>query len=83
EFGRRCQLQPYLKLSSMLEQNRKTGTKNLSSLLSAEMAEAWEQRKTIAKRMGEEAGTRLLLPLFMMLGIVMVMIMVPAMLSMQ
>lgn len=31
EFGRRCRLQPYLKLSSILEQNRKTGTKNLRS----------------------------------------------------
>lgn len=82
EFGKRCQLQPYLKLASLLEQNRKSGTKNLSSLLELEMVEAWEQRKTLARRMGEEAGTKLLFPLFLMLGIVMVIIMVPAMLSM-
>lgn len=83
DFGKRCRLQPYLKLSSMLEQNRKTGTKNLRTLLECEMAEAWEQRKSMAKRLGEEAGTKLLVPLFMMLGIVMVIIMVPAMLSMS
>lgn len=82
EFGRRCELQPYLKLSSLLEQNRKAGTKNLRLMLETEMASAWEQRKTMAKRLGEEAGTKLLLPLFLMLGIVMVVIMVPAMLSM-
>lgn len=81
-FGKRCQLQPYLKLSSLLEQNRKTGTKNLKNLLEAEMNHAWEQRKTMARRLGEEAGTKLLVPLFLMLGIVMVIIMVPAMLSM-
>lgn len=81
-FGKRCQLQPYLKLSSLLEQNRKTGTKNLKSLLEAEMNHAWEQRKTMARRLGEEAGTKLLVPLFLMLGIVMVIIMVPAMMSM-
>lgn len=81
EFGRRCRLQPYLKLSSVLEQNRKTGTKNLKAILQIEMAEAFEQRKNLAKRMGEEASTKLLLPLFLMLGIVMVIIVVPAFLS--
>lgn len=81
-FGKRCQLQPYLKLSSLLEQNRKTGTKNLNKLLETEMNHAWEQRKTMARRLGEEAGTKLLVPLFLMLGVVMVIIMVPAMMSM-
>lgn len=82
DFGKRCRLQPYLKLSSLLEQNRKTGTRNLREILRMEMADAFEQRKTLARRLGEEAGTKLLLPLFMMLGIVMVMVMVPAMMTM-
>ncbi len=82
EFGRRCRLQPYLKLSSLLEQNRRTGTKNLTQLLQQEMAEAWEQQKTLARRMGEEAGTKLLAPLLLLLLVVMVIIMVPAMMSM-
>ena len=81
EFGRRCQIQSYLKLISLLEQNRKTGTKNLSHLLEQEMAAAWEEQKHIAKRMGEEAGTKLLIPLFLMLLVVMVIIMVPAMMA--
>lgn len=82
EFGRRCKLQPYLKLSGLLEQNRKAGTKNLRAILSAEMEDAFELRKNLARKMGEESGTKLLLPLFLMLGIVMVMIMVPAMMTM-
>lgn len=82
DFGRRCRLQPYLKLSSLLEQNRKSGTKNLRAILQTEMADALEQRKNLARRLGEEAGTRLLMPLFLMLGIIMVMIMVPAMMTM-
>lgn len=82
EFGRRCRLQPYLKLSSLLEQNQKTGTKNLRTILQTEMEDAFEMRKNLARRMGEEAGTKLLVPLFMILAIVMVMIMVPAMLTM-
>lgn len=81
DFGRRCQLQQYMKLSSLLDQNRKTGTKNLRNLLQMEVSEAFEQRKHLAKRMGEEASTKLLVPLFLMLGIVMMMIVVPAFLS--
>lgn len=81
EFGRRCGLQPYIKLSTMLEQNRREGNRQLRTLLSAEMADAFEQRKNLARKMGEEAGTKLLIPLFLMLGIVMVMIMTPAFLS--
>ncbi len=82
EFGRRCRLQPYLKLSSILEQNRKTGTKNLRELLRTEVEDAFEMRKNLARRMGEEAGTKLLIPLFMLLFIVMIFIMVPAMMTM-
>lgn len=82
EFGRRCRLQPYLKLGSLLEQNRRSGTKDLRSIMDTELADAFEMRKNLARRMGEEAGTKLLMPLFMMLGVVMVMIMVPAMMTM-
>lgn len=82
DFGRRCCLQPYLKLSSLLEQNRKSGIRDLRMLLEMELADAWEQRKNLARKLGEEAGTKLLLPLFLMLGMVMVMIMAPAMMSM-
>ncbi len=81
EFGKRCQLQSYLKLSSLLEQNRRTGTKNLTKLLEQEMNSAWEQQKSTARRLGEEAGTKLLLPLMLMLIVVMVIIMVPAMMT--
>lgn len=83
EFGRRCRLRPYLKLSSLLEQNRRAGTKNLRMIFQTEMSDALEQRKNLARKLGEEAGTKLLMPLFMMLGIVMVMIMVPAMMTMR
>lgn len=45
------------------------------------MVSAFEQRKNLAKKLGEEAGTKLLLPLFLMLGVVMIMIVVPAFLA--
>ena len=82
DFGRRCRLQPYLKLSSILEQNRKTGTKNLRELLHREVVDAFELRKNLARRLGEEAGTKLLAPLLLLLFVVMIFIMVPAMMTM-
>ena len=81
EFGRRCGLQPYVKLAALLEQIRKPGSKNLKAALELEMVTAFEQRKNLAKKLGEEAGTKLLLPLFLMLGVVMVMMVVPAFLA--
>lgn len=81
EFGRRCGLQPYLKLSALLEQSQKNGSRQLRSSLELELLSAFEQRKNLAKKLGEEAGTKLLFPLFLMLGVVMIMIMIPAFLS--
>ena len=82
-FGERCHLNEYRRLSSILGQNRHTGMKNLQELLAQEMDTAWEQQKQAAKRLGEEAGTKLLLPLFLMLLVVMVLVMVPAMMVMM
>jgi hypothetical protein len=48
-----------------------------------EAIQAFESRKNTAKRMGEEAGTKLLMPMFGMLAVVFIMVMVPAFLSMQ
>lgn len=39
---------------------------------------AFAERKSLAKKLGEEAGTKLLLPMMMMLCVVMVIIMIPA-----
>lgn len=83
EFGRRCGLQPYMKLGGLLEQSRKNGSKNLRDTLKLEMADAFEQRRQQARRLGEEAGTKLLLPLFMLLSVVLVMIAVPALMGFQ
>lgn len=83
EFGRRCNVHEYLKLGSLLEQNVKKGAKGLSRILEEEANLAFEQRKNIAKKLGEEAGTKLLIPMMIMLAIVMVIVMIPAFTSFQ
>ena len=80
DFGRSCSLRQYMKLSSLLEQNRRSGLANMHTILSLESQSAWDERINLARREGEELNTKLLLPLFMMLLIVMMMIIVPALL---
>ena len=77
-LGKRCQLQPYMKLSALLSQNLRKGSNDLLQMLRQETTAAFEHRKNAAKKAGEEAGTKLLLPMIMMLCIVMVLIMIPA-----
>ncbi len=80
-LGRRCGEQHYIRLCMLLSQNLRKGTAELTALLKKESRDAFEERKRNARRLGEEAGTKLLLPMTVMLVIVMVMIMVPAFLS--
>lgn len=80
-FGRRCGIRCYIRFASLLESNLSTGGKNLRNLLEAEMNEAFKERTDIARRKGEEASSKLLLPMFGMLGVVMVMVVAPAFLS--
>ena len=77
-FGKRCQVSVYMKLSTLLAQNIRKGSNDLLHMLRQEADIAFAERKNLAKKLGEEAGTKLLLPMMMMLCIVMVIIMIPA-----
>lgn len=77
-FGRKCRLMPYLRFSSVVTQNLKKGADGILDLLEQESLEAMEQRKERVLRMGETAGTKLLFPMIVLLGLVMSIIMVPA-----
>lgn len=82
-FGTRCHMPAYLKLGTLLSQNLRKGTRNLSELLKEEAEEAFENRKALAKQMGEECESRLLLPMMLMLLTILIMVMYPAVVSFQ
>lgn len=82
-FGTRCRMPAYLKLGTLLSQNLRKGTKNLAGLLQEESREAFENRRALAKRMGEECESKLLLPMLMMLLTILIIIMYPAVVSFQ
>ncbi len=80
-FGVRCRSQEYTRLCSLLSQNLKRGNTELLPLLKEEAEKATTQRLDHARKAGETAGTKLLMPMMMMLAVVMVLIMVPAYMS--
>ena len=77
-FGRRCHSRQYTKLCSLLVQNLRRGNDTLLAVLQEEAQSSFEERKNLARELGEEAGTKLLLPMMIMLGVTMLIIIVPA-----
>lgn len=77
-FGRRTGLQEYIRLSALLTQNLKRGNSTLLERLREEADKSAEERLQQSKKLGEEAGTKLLIPMVLMLAVVMAMIMIPA-----
>ena len=82
-FGNRCGITAYMKFGAMLSQNLRKGGRGISELLKIEAIQAFETRKSTAKRKGEEAGTKLMMPMLGMLAVVLMMVIVPAFLTMQ
>lgn len=81
-FGKRTGLQEYIRLSALLTQNLKKGNSALLERLREEVDRAGEERLQNCRRLGEEAETKLLVPMVLMLLVIMVMIMIPAFSSM-
>ncbi len=80
-FGRRCRQHGYRKLGSLLEQNLKKGTSGLLALLQEETWQAFEERRAFAVKLAQEAGTRLLFPMVLLLLVVLIICVAPAIMS--
>ena len=81
-FGRRCRSMPYMRFASVVTQNLRKGAEGILAILEKEASDSLVERKQAALRRGEVAGTKLLFPMMIMLGLVMGIIMVPAFMSM-
>ncbi len=77
-WAARTGLQDCARLSTMLVQNLKKGNAALLPRLREEGDKALQEDLNLRRKKGEEAGTRLLVPMIMMMAIVMVLVMVPA-----
>lgn len=82
-FGMRVGIPIYKKVVELLIQNLKKGTGDLLFMLQREENAALEMRKEQAKRLGEEAGTKMLLPMIVLMGVVLLFVLYPAMIQFQ
>lgn len=82
-LGERCGIGIYREFAALLAQNLKKGTRGLTAILEMEVIQANEEQKAEVRKRAEEAGTKLLIPMFVMLGVVMAIVLVPAFLSMK
>lgn len=78
QWGQRCGEMRYRRLSFLLGVHLKQGNSQLIQLLAQEAYTAQEDRRNYARKIGEEAGTKLLLPMIMMLAVVMMLVLLPA-----
>lgn len=81
EFGRRCRIKEIIKFVSVIILNLRKGGSELTITLQAQSSECWEMRKSAARRLGEEASSKMMLPMALMLLGIMMVVALPAVLS--
>ena len=81
EYGDRCGIHCYIKLANIIEQNLRRGSKDMVYALKSEVNSAVNTRKNSILKEGSEISTKLLGPMIIMLIISIVIIMVPAFMS--
>lgn len=83
DLGKRSGLPQYRKFCSLLSTHMKKGSLSLKKHLENEAEEAFTEHQNHIRKLGEEAGTKLLLPMLLMLLVVMALIMIPAFMTYQ
>ena len=78
DFGQRCGEMRFRRLSSLLGVQLTKGNDQLLKNLAKEADNAIEDQRNQARKVGEEAGTKLLFPMMLMLLLVMFFILLPA-----
>lgn len=78
-FADRIDISAYYRFVRLIISNLQKGNRGLCELLEQESEKAFAERRLLARRLGEEAGTKLLFPMMLMLAIVMAIVIVPAM----
>lgn len=83
EFARSCKTTEITRFVSVLIQNIKKGGSDLSAVLNLMANESWELRKAEAKRMGEEAASKILIPLVLMMVAIFIVVGYPAIIQLN
>ena len=77
-FSQRIGLEPYRRLISILTQNLSKGNRQIQAVLEQEASDALQLRRNNAKRMGEEAGSKLFGPMMLLFVLILLVVLWPA-----
>jgi len=78
DFAKRCRTPEITRAVSTILQNLRKGNSELVSVLRVYANECWQMRKNTAKKLGEEASTRMLAPMMLMLVAILIIVAAPA-----
>lgn len=83
DFARRCRVKEITKFITAIIQNMRKGNNELVVLLKLQSNECWQLRKNMARRLGEEASTKLVLPLMIMFVGILIIVILPAIMQLK
>ncbi len=83
EFAKRCHVPVVTRFISVVLQNIRKGNAELVPILRVFANECWEMRKNTARRYGEEASTKMLLPMMLMFVAILLIVGMPAVLALR
>lgn len=82
-FAKRCAVPEITRFVSVIVQNLRKGGTQLVSILRISAGECWQMRKNAARKMGEEASTKMLLPIMLIFIAILLIAATPAMLALS
>lgn len=81
DFAKRCRVSEVARFVTVILQNIRKGNAELVYILRVISNECWEMRKNAAKRLGEEAAAKMVLPLMLMFIAILIILATPAILT--
>ncbi len=83
DFAKRCRIPEISRFVSLILQNIRKGNSELVPIMRLYANECWEMRKNLARKYGEEASTRLILPMMLMFVAILLIVGTPAVLALR
>lgn len=83
DFARRCKTPEISRFISVILQNLRKGNAQLVTILRVQGSDCWDMRKNEAKKLGEEASSKLLFPMMIMFIAILIIILTPAVLQLR
>lgn len=77
-LGNRLGLPQYIRLMNHISQNLRLGTRDIRKIMEEEVMFSMESRLENARKKGEEAATKLIFPMVILLAVVMIILIIPA-----